>query len=76
MIDDMMLFGVAPTLVGFGFLGTSIYLKAKDLEVPMWLCRQLFRLIILGFFCHLTLAYTTLTRERKMNESRLLMVNI
>ena len=68
LIDGMALWGAAPGLIGMGILGTSVYLKALDLELPLWLGRQIFRLIVLGICGYLALGYWTIRREWNVRE--------
>ena len=68
LIDGMVLYGAAPALLGMGMLGTSVYLKALDLELPLWYSRQIFRLIVLSICGFLMLGYMTVRREWSVRE--------
>jgi hypothetical protein len=70
LIDDMVLYGAAPALFGFGALATCTYMKALGMQIPLWYSRQLFRYLTVGVFSFLTIGYLTLRRDWSMNETR------
>ena len=72
----MVLWGVAPGVLGMGIIGTSIYFRSLELGVPLWFGRQLFRLIILGVFSNLMLGYCTMRRDMVVTERGQLLHNI
>ena len=76
MIDGMSLYALVPACLGYGLFGTSIYLKSLDLEMPLWMSKQLFRLIVLGIFGNLCLGYMILRRDWNMRDNRALHNNI
>ena len=72
----MVLYGAAPSILGLGILGTSIYLRTAGLELPLWYSRKVFRYIVLAIFTLLFIGYLHLQRDMQMNEKRLVLGNI
>lgn len=70
LVDSMALYGAAPAMFGAGVLGTSAFMRAQGLEMPLWYGRKLFRYVTLTIFVMLTLGYLTVRRDMNLNENR------
>ena len=63
LLDNFNAFAVIPAIIGFGTLWTSIFMKSRSLEVPLWYMRQYSRLTLAAIFITLLLGYSMVSRE-------------
>ena len=76
LIDDFAMYGVAPALLAYGLVWTSVYFRANALQVPLWYSRQYTRLVVASILLTLAAGYSMVSREFQAIGSRQVMTNI
>ena len=76
LIDDFVMYGVAPALLAYGLVWTNVYYRSSALQVPLWYSRQCTRFVMASILVTLLAGYSMVSREFQTIDSRQVMANI
>ena len=57
LLDDFISYGIPPALLAYGFVWTTIFLKSRALQLPLWYVRQYSRFVLTSIFFTLMAGY-------------------